>query len=379
MEPRAARLVFALVGDVRGSTRALRQLRWLAEEGVRADVLTVAPPGPPLPGLPDAHLHVLPPPRGRGPRFFWAAHRAVRRAALALPPAGAYLASDLYTLPALAEAARRHRAGLLYDARELYAHLDSSAGRPWVAWTWSAVERRFLPRCDGAFTVNATIARRLAEAYGVPEPTLVHNLPVAPAPPRTDALRARLGLPADLGLVLYQGLFRHGRGLETLVDAVARLPRAALVLVGDGPLREALVRRAEPLGRRAHVLPFTPPADLLPLTASADVGACVLEPISESVRLALPNKLFEYLGAGLPVVVTDLPELRAVVEGFDVGLVVPPGDPEALAAALHRALTDEAARARWAAHRPSVFAHFDPARDRARFLGVVRAVLAAHA
>lgn len=345
--------------------------------GCEVEALTFGPEAGPGEVAEGVHLRVLARPPGHGPRFFWAAHRLVLREALALR-AEVYHASDLYVLPALAAAARRHGGRLVLDARELYPHVDATAGRPWARWAWTALERRFVPRTDAVLAVNTSIAGRMAAAYGIAEPVLVHNLPVRRAVARTDALRARLGIAASQPIVLYQGLVRDGRGLEVLVEAMREVPGAALVVIGDGPAKEALRRlAAEALGRRAHFLPHTNPDELLALTASADLGVHVPEPVTLSVRLALPNKLFEYLNAGLPVVVSDLPEMRRVVEGFGVGLVVPPGERAALAEALRRGLADEAARARWQARIPHVFSVFDPEADRARFEAIYRRLLGA--
>src|SRR5690606_17729322 len=126
--------------------------------------------------------------------------------------------------------------------------------KPWARWMWTAVERRFVPRTDVVFAVNRSIADRMAAAYGIPQPVLVHNLPVRRSVPRTDALRARLGISAEQPIVLYQGLVRAGRGLEGLVDAMRDVPEAALVVIGDGPVKEDVQRRAAALGPRAHFL-----------------------------------------------------------------------------------------------------------------------------
>lgn len=370
----APRVLFALVGDVRGSSRALRQLRALAGLGLRVEALSFGPAA--TDGeIGGVALTVLPPPEGRGPAFFWRAHRLFRREALRRP-ATVYHASDLYVLPALVAAKRRHGGRVVLDARELYPHVDATAGKPWATWAWAALERRFLPHADAVLTVNRSIADRMAETYGIAPPVVVHNVPERRGVPRTDALRERLGIPGDQRIVLYQGLVRAARGLERLVDAMRDVPDAALLVIGDGPAKAALQRQAsEQLGGRAHFLPHTHPDDLLRLTASADLGVHVPEPVTESIRLALPNKLFEYLMAGLPVVVADIPEMRRVVEDFDVGLVVDPYDRDGLVAAIRRALDDTERRERWRANAPAVFETFDPEKDRAAFERVYRDLL----
>ncbi len=349
--PRSA--LFALVGDVTGSSRALRQLRVLAQAGVATTVVQTARPRDPgaLPAGVALDVRTV---EGSGPATFWRAHRAVARAAQSRP-AGLMLASDLYTLPALARSARRHGSALVYDARELYAALDSTAGRPWVAAVWAAVERRYAPRADAVLTVGDAIADRLAASAGVARPLVLYNAPETPerAPEADrDALRRALALPDDGRLVvLYQGLFRHGRGLPALVEAARRVDGVRLVLIGEGALADEVARRGATLGDRLAVHPFVPPDRLATLTPGADLGACLIEPLTESLRLSLPNKLFEYLAAGVPVVASPLPEIRAVVDR-GVGVLADPADPGAVAGALRRSL-DPDLRAQWAARAPA--------------------------
>ena len=327
-----------------GSSRALRQLRELAAMGVDVTVLQTAPPRD-VGALPDrASLRVLAA-GGSGPRAFWRAHRAVQAAARATP-AGLYLASDLYTLPALADAAR-HGGALVYDSRELYAALDSSAGRPWVSAVWRAVERRYIRRADAVLTVGDAIADRLVEAYGIERPTVLYNAPEAASHRDRGVLAAALGLPDDRRVVvLYQGLFREGRGLLALIEATRQVDGVRLVLIGEGALAEDLRALGTDLGDRLVVHPFVPPDRLAALTPGADLGACLIEPLTESLRLSLPNKLFEYLAAGVPVIASPLPEIRAVVDR-GVGVLADPSDPAAVADALRQSLPPDV-RARWA-------------------------------
>ncbi len=368
---------FAMTGDARRNSRALRQLRVFEKMGLSVCVL--ASGSPPTPGaLPaGSELRVLDLPSGGGPPFFWKHHRSVLRAARAVP-ARVYHASDLFVLPALARVARRADARLAYDARELYPHVFGTVGKPWASWTWARLERRFARRADAVFTVNDSIADWMVRRYGIDRPVVLFNVPDAASVPVTDALREKTGIAPGVPIVLYQGaLFPH-RGLPVLVAAMADVPGAALVLMGDGPLRPALQAQIDTLGiaDRAFSLDPVPPADLLGVTASADIGAVTLDDACLSYHYALPNKLFEYLMARLPVVATDLPELRAVVETHGVGLLTPPGDVTALAQALRRLVADADLRATLAARTPHVFETYDPAATSDRFRDAYTMLLA---
>lgn len=367
-------ILFAHLGDLTASSRALRQLRALAADGFRVTALGTGPLASPE-SIPDAvTAHTVAVGTGSGPRWFWSAHRAFARA-VAAHPARVYLASDLFVLPALARAARRGGARLVFDSRELYAALDQSAGRPHVAAVWSAVERRFIRQADVVLTVGDAIADRLADRYGIARPVVLYNAPEGARPTRTDALQRLLGVPDDgRTLVLYAGLFRAGRGLHTLLSAAEQVDRVRVVLIGRGDRGDALREHAARLGDRAFVHPFVPPDRLPPLEASADVGACLYEPLTESLRLSLPNKLFEYLSAGLPVVASPLPELRRVVEAHRVGVLADPADPRAVADAL-RHLAEPAVRAAYAANTGDALAAFSWTHGAPRFLRSIRPLL----
>jgi glycosyltransferase involved in cell wall biosynthesis len=236
--------------------------------------------------------------------------------------------------------ARLTGARLVYDSHELATSVPYRE-RLW-AWFVGAIERLAVPRCVAVITVSDGIAQRLRARYRlVRTPTVVRNVSALAADGR-PGLRASLGLAPDTPLVLHQGAPAPARGCEVLVDAVARLPGVHLAFLGDAEpsyaagLRTLIAQHG--LGDRVTLLPSVPLEDLLAHTAEADIGVTLLQDTCLNHRLALPNKLFEYIAAGVPVVAADLPETRRLVESYGVGWCVPSWDPTALAGALHSGL-----------------------------------------
>ncbi|MEM1096585.1 MAG: glycosyltransferase [Bacteroidota bacterium] len=337
-------VLFALTGDVRRNSRALKQLRALGGMGLDTTVLTLGA-GPTPPDLPNVQLVSVELPPARGPRHFWNVHRVFKQHAEQFS-ARVYHASDLYVLHALHQA-RQHRhssAKLVYDARECYPHVASTAGRPWVTAVWERVERRGLRHTNAVFTVSDSIADWMAATYGGRRPQLMHNVPAYQSVARTNYLREHLDLSEDIPIVLHQGQMRKHRGCGWLVEAMAHVPGAHLVFLGRGAEQLVLEARADAIGisPRVHFMPPVPPDALLRVTTSADIGVTLLEDVCLNHRYALPNKLFEYIMAGLPVVASDLPECRRVVVPSGVGQVVEPTDTAQLAATLREMLAHRA-------------------------------------
>jgi glycosyltransferase involved in cell wall biosynthesis len=161
--------------------------------------------------------------------------------------------------------------------------------------------------------------------------------------PRTDTLRAKLGIPEHQRVVLYAGAFLTGRGIEELLAVMTQdeFASTAAVFLGHGPLGPVIerARASPPLRDRLYLAGPAKPAELLEWVASADVSVAYTQPTCESYRLSSPNKLFESLAAGTPVVGSNLPEFERVI-GTDgsVGALVDPASPESLGRAIRRIL-----------------------------------------
>jgi glycosyltransferase involved in cell wall biosynthesis len=238
--------------------------------------------------------------------------------------AGVYHAFDLDTLPPAAIAAKLRSAKLIYETHELYLELEALRGRPLVRMIWSILEKLLLRQADSIITVNESIAEIYESRYGVRKPEVILScLPLKEYPSR-DLLRREFGIPMEKKVILYQGVLRDGQGLSLLLDLVEPLPDACLVFVGEGPVKEDLKKRVEErrLGGRVFFKNRVPPDELLYYTASADLGVLLMENRAPNNFYALPNKVFEYMMAGLPQVVSNFPELKRFVESTGVGVAV---------------------------------------------------------
>jgi glycosyltransferase involved in cell wall biosynthesis len=284
--------------------------------------------------------------------YYWRAWRLVR----ADPPEALH-AHDLNTLPVAAALARRLRLPLTYDAHELYPEMSTLSRRE--AATWRRLERRLAGRADHVLTVCDSIAEEMGRRYGVARPTVLLNCPAAgngggaapDAAPGEFPAHLTGNSPVDRHpTVLYQGGFAPHRGLETLIRSAHGLERGTIVLMGWGRIEDELreLIAAEGLGERVRIVPPVPPAEVVARAATAAVGVIPYEPVGLNNTYTTPNKLFDYMAAGLPVAASRLPELIRFVEQGEMGLTFEPGDPASLARALNEILADPA---RYAAMR----------------------------
>lgn len=308
-----------------------------------------------------------------------------RRQALRAVADGAdvWIANDLDTLPLAVAARRRHGGRILYDAHELYVeHVGnrpkSDVTRRLQGW----LEQRLIRTVDGTVTVNESIAQELERRYGVGRPGVVMNVPDRPAghPARDDGrLRRALGVEEGRPIALYVGGIGVGRGVEELVRAASHLDGATIALMGplaDGYRAEleSLAGSSAPEGTVRFLAPVHE-SEVLDWTAGADVGVVPYRNTCLNNYLSLPNKLFEYLGAGVPVVVSDFPELRRVVQEHDVGATCDPDDPVDIARAIRAVVGDPGRHAALRASAARAGECFTWDRERSRFLEAVQGVL----
>lgn len=342
-------MAFVMTGDLFRNSRAIKQLRSLASRGWLVDVFFLDGGTDPFPLPAGIRTHALERPAGSGPSFFRAVHRLFQ-GTLRGRRFDLVHASDLYALPACAGWAAVLKVPYTYDAREYYPYVAGTVRKPWARWWWARLERTHIRHASAVFTVSESIARALARDYRIETPDVIYNAPLAEQPePEVPATPLRDLLPSpERPIVLHLGLMKAHRGGGTLVRAMTRVPEANLVFLGHGPEKDALqeLARKKGLADRVHFLDPVPPDRIRDTIRSADLGVTMLEDSCLNHRFALPNKFFDYIHAGLPVLASDLDELRRIVERFALGETVSAKDPEAVGRFIQLML-DRRASAPW--------------------------------
>ncbi len=313
-------------------------------------------------------------------------------------------ANDYNTMWAALAAKRLCGSRVVYDSHELWADRN---GRPeWRPWL-IACEALFVRAADVVITASPGYADALARRYRVERPAVVRNIPASASASASASGPGASGpgasgpgasgpgasgpgasgpgvcgdAVADPPLAVYIGGLMPGRGLEPGIEALARVPGLRMALVGPGA--ESYRARLRALAERAGVAdrlelrPAVAPDDVLAAVRGASFGLMLIEPVCRSYELTLPNKLFEYAAAGLPMLSGDLPVIGALVRGGGLGEAVPPDDVQLIADAMRRLIEPAAnrearervrtfaSRNTWERERETLAAVYEHARARA--------------
>lgn len=258
--------------------------------------------------------------------------------------ADVYHAHDLNTLLMAWTASRLRRKPLVYDMHEVATDRADMKFRWWA----SLLESFLIRRATRVICTNRTRAEFTQNRYGIPSPTVLRNLPAYVEPEPSGLVHERLGLAAGEKIVLYQGGIQPQRGLEQLLVAARDIRGGVVVFLGSGRLKPQLVEQTAKLGL-TNVVRFhdaVPVGELPEWTACACVGLQILQNTCFNHYSSLSNKLLEYLMAGVPIIASDLPEMRRVIEDTGAGVIIDTSDPRAIASAVNEILADPAGRER---------------------------------
>jgi glycosyltransferase involved in cell wall biosynthesis len=264
------------------------------------------------------------------------------------------LANDLDTLPANFLASKIKNKPLVYDSHEYFTEVPELISRPKVKMVWEWLESLMLPKIKIAYTVCDSIAKIYTEKYGTPF-KVIRNIPGS----SKTSVKSQSVENAEK-IILYQGAVNIGRGLEQAISAMKFIENAKLIIAGDGDKKtdlESLIRK-ENLQNKVEFTGRLPIEELSKLTPQADLGLSIEEDLGLNYRFALPNKLFDYIQAQVPVLITNLPEMVAIVKHYKIGEIIDSLEPKHLAKTIKDAINNQEKRKVWAENLPLAASEF---------------------
>ncbi len=259
------------------------------------------------------------------------------------------LANDLDTLAANYLISVIKGVPLVYDSHEYFTGVPELANRPKIRGVWKWLERRILPKLKYMYTVNSSIAGLYHEEYGI-NPKVIRNLPLKQTQRKIERTRQDLGLPVDKKMLLFQGAgINIQRGAEEILETMQYLHDCFLVFVGGGDVIEILKKEAIALDLSSKIFffPKMPLEELREFTVLADLGLSLDKDTNVNYRYSLPNKIFDYIQAGVPVMASDLPEIRKVLDNYNIGKLISSHDPQILASEIQDFFNDAPRLALW--------------------------------
>lgn len=250
-------------------------------------------------------------------------------------PYSVYWSNDLDTLLPNFLVSHIYRKPLIYDSHEYFCGVPEIQDRPLVKWVWRSLEALIFPRLKHLITVNDSIADLYEADYGI-RPKVLRNVgnDILPESPKT---RSELGLPEEAYLLINQGSgINVDRGMEECLEALQLSDEDVhFVLVGKGDVIPQLKKQVQATGlkNRVHFREPMPYKEMLHYTLAADLGISLDKDTNINYRFSLPNKLFDYIKCGIPVLSSQVVEVRKIVEQNEIGRSVEV-QPEPIAEAI---------------------------------------------
>lgn len=257
-----------------------------------------------------------------------------------------YLAEDIYTLPFVAFVSYFKKAKVIYDSREIYAHLAGLSKRKTVQMFWRWIEKTFIKSAYVIITTGEMDSAFIEKEYNLKETVIIRNLPLSKEISESFDFRDYYKISEEIKILLYQGVILPGRGLSIIFEVMNRLENCVLVILGDGEYKEHCQKTVKEKKLEDKVFFFgkVKQNDLLKHTSGADIGLAIIENLSLSYYYALPNKMFEYIYCGLPVIASNLPQMKSIIDKYQVGLTVNAENHKEIVDAINLLVNDEEQR-----------------------------------
>jgi len=249
-----------------------------------------------------------------------------------------FFAVDLDTAPAQFLASKIRRKPLVIDNHEYFTGVPELNERKTVQSIWKTAEKFIYKRTPHQITVNDSLKILFEQEYPA-KFEVVRNFPLKPL-----VLPETKSFPEKEIRIIYQGVLNKDRGLEETIEAFSLLPgNYRLIIAGDGDISNSLYQMVVnySLQDKIKFAGRLSPGKLSQLTKLADAGISFEKDTNINYRFSLPNKIFDYMNAGIPVLVTDLPEMKKIVEEYKTGLVLKEPSPQKIAEIIQKMFSDK--------------------------------------
>lgn len=258
------------------------------------------------------------------------------------------LSNDLDTLLPSFLVTKLKRMKLIYDSHEYFTEVPELVSRPKVQKVWRAIEEFILPKMKEMITVNESIADLFREKYGIKVHS-IRNIPMRKMLP-SPTTREALDLPKDKHILILQGSgINIHRGSEELVEAMKYLDDCILLIIGGGDVLPILKKEVADnhYEDRVRFYPRMPYKDMMAITQLAEIGFTLDKNTNLNYKFSLPNKLFDYIQANVPIVASHLPEIERIIRNYDLGTFIDDHNPETIAKTIKDVISDEKRLTTW--------------------------------
>ena len=317
------KVCIAFLGNILYDTRTLNFYKSFKAENYNVEVISFDWLGSEK-NFPDPNVKIYSLSKKHSSLFYYLKFTALLVYNLLKSNADIFFAEDIYTLPFIAVIAKLKGGKVFYDSRELFCFLAGLKERKRIQKLLASIEKRFINKADYVIVTGDMDGDFLCKQYGLAKTITIRNLPFYREKTEPVDLRRKYGIEAAKKVLVYQGVILHGRGLRHIFEFLKSNNDAVLIVFGDGEYKNYYVELSHSLGITDKVI-FAgkiPQGELLNYSAGADIGLSLIENLSISYYYALPNKLFEYIMAGLPAAVSALPQMEKIVNDFETGIVV---------------------------------------------------------
>ena len=256
--------------------------------------------------------------------------------------------NDLDTLLANYLAAKVRRKPIVYDSHEYFTGVPEIQNKKLVKKIWLTIERRIFPKLKYIFTVNQSIAKLYKEEYDK-DLQIVRNIPHK-LQLKTLKSKSELNIPEDKDIIITQGTgINMDRGIEETVEAMQYLENVCLMIIGNGDVIPKLKKRVLELKLEKSIIfrGRMPYHEMMQYTQHAQLGLTLDKDTNINYKFSLPNKLFDYIHAGIPILATRIIEVEKIIKKYNIGLFIDNHEPEHIAKQIQLALENEKLKAEW--------------------------------